>query len=584
MDEKNKKQKKSSILWKILIPVIIVGLAGIITSVTTLSAVYTMRRSSQQVTDVSMHVLQALDEINLHFEQSQKLTLAYCSAGSNTEMKEYIMGTLVGYSERVAECEQMVNTYSYTLSQEDQALLAGTFEKINAAQQEILEMLTLADTDPNAAFLTMNERMSTWADEIGSALDTLLASNDARIEAVKTQQTESFRSSMMKSILLMAILIVAFVATIIIILRYIILPLKNQQTQLAVIINDINGGNGDLTKRVAVRSNDEIGALGRGINEFIATLQEIMSKIITNSNTLDGVVGNVVENVASSNDSANDISAIMEELSATMEEVSATTATVSVNTGEVESRVQSVAQQTDTISAYAQEMKVRAVEMETNARANKDHTSEVIGNITGEMQVALENSKSVEKVAQLTEDILSISSQTNLLALNASIEAARAGEAGKGFAVVADEIRQLADSSRETANNIQTINAQVIEAVEGLVGASEKIIGYINETVLPDYQAFVEGGQQYSEDASHIDVSMAECAEEVRAIMSNMTEVAEAVDGINSAVEESAKGVTDAAVNIDSLVNAIAEVNVQMEENSEVAKTLKAESENFVNV
>ena len=74
---------------------------------------------------------------------------------------------------------------------------------------------------------------------------------------------------------------------------------------------------------------------------------------------------------------------------------------------------------------------------------NKNSTSQVINDITGELNTALENSRSGEKVAQLTEDILSISSQTNLLALNASIEAARAGEAGKGFAVVADEIRQL---------------------------------------------------------------------------------------------------------------------------------------------
>lgn len=584
MKNEKKVQRKSSVLWKILIPVTFVGIAGIVTAVSAVSGVYTMRRSSQQVTDVSLPILYSLDRINLDFEQSQKYALAYCSAEENAGLREHMRGALQELSGDVAAHEEIVNTYSYTFSADDQALIASTFAAIDDAQDEVMSMLTLADTDPDAAFLEMNDKMAEWADAIGGNLSKITDSNNMRIQSVVNKQTESFRACMLEAKGMMLVLVAAFIITIIIILRHVILPLKKQHQQLYEVINDINSGNGDLTKRLDVKSGDEIGACAGGINEFIGTLQGIMSKIIRNSTTLDGVVGNVVENVSSSNDSANDISAIMQELSATMEEVSATTSSVSENTAEVESRVQNVAKQTDTISSYAQEMKKRAGEMEHNAKANMDHTSEVIGGITEEMKAALENSRSVEKVSQLTTDILSISSQTNLLALNASIEAARAGEAGKGFAVVAEEIRQLADSSRETANNIQTINGQVIEAVDNLVNASRKIVTYVNETILPDYQSFVEGGQQYSQDASHVNESMEECAGEVRAIRENMIEVTEAVEGINRAVEESAKGVTDAAVSIDALVQSIAEVNSQMEENSEVAKTLKAESENFINV
>ena len=213
-----------------------------------------------------------------------------------------------------------------------------------------------------------------------------------------------------------------------------------------------------------------------------------------------------------------------------------------------------------------------------------DNTTTVVGEITAEMQQALENSKSVEKVEQLTGEILSISSQTNLLALNVSIEAARAGEAGKGFAVVADEIRQLADSSRETANNIQSINEMVIAAVQELVKSSEKIISYVNDNILPDYQSFVEGGHQYDTDATHIDMTMVEYAEETREILMNMKDMADSISGINRAVEESTNGVTSAAMNIDSLVQSISTVSEQMEENTSVAKNLKQESENFVNI
>ena len=99
--------------------------------------------------------------------------------------------------------------------------------------------------------------------------------------------------------------------------------------------------------------------------------------------------------------------------------------------------------------------RVGADSLAKSADENKRTTDEMVGNIVGTLKKAIEDSKSVERVNELTGEILNISSQTNLLALNASIEAARAGEAGKGFAVVADEIRQLADSSRDTANNIQ---------------------------------------------------------------------------------------------------------------------------------
>lgn len=580
---KNNK-RKSTVLIKLLGPVIALGLLTMITAVVGLQSMIAVQKASKTVSGNGFRALICFDEINKDFIQTQKYCLAVCGEPDNEGLYEYVVGQLKEFQSDVASYEEELLAMDDYFSDSDITTMNAVFSAMDNAQQETDELMTKAMSGDKDIISEANQVMQEWSTNIGDNLDTLITSNDEVIKANVEKQEKIYNANRATAFVLMGISVVLFIITVVVAVETIVKPLRRQNKQLSDIIDNINNGKGDLTMRVDVKSHDEIGQSAIGINHFIETLQNIMSKIINNSNVLDGVVGKVAESVNSSSDSANDISAIMEELSATMEEVSATTGGVSSNTASAEEKVKDMAEQTKIISQYAQEMKGRAVTLEQTANDNKNSTSQVINDITGELNTALENSRSVEKVAQLTEDILSISSQTNLLALNASIEAARAGEAGKGFAVVADEIRQLADSSRETANNIQTINEQVIEAVNGLVKASERIISYINENILPDYEAFVQGGRQYSEDAVHIDDSMAEYEKSAEEILSTMIEITDAIEGINKAVEESANGVTDAAVNVDSLVQSMSEVHGKMEENSSVAKNLKDESANFVNV
>ena len=580
---KNNK-RKSTVLIKLLGPVIALGLLTMITAVVGLQSMISVQKASKTVSGNGFRALICFDEINKDFIQTQKYCLAVCGEPDNEDLYEYVAGQLKEFQSNVASYEEELLAMDDYFSDSDITTMNAVFSAMDNAQQETVELMTKAMSGDKDIISEANQVMQEWSTNIGDNLDTLITSNDEVIKANVEKQEKIYNANRATAFVLMGISVVLFIITVVVAVETIVKPLRRQNKQLSDIIDNINNGKGDLTMRVDVKSHDEIGQSAIGINHFIETLQNIMSKIINNSNVLDGVVGKVAESVNSSSDSANDISAIMEELSVTMEEVSATTGGVSSNTASAEEKVKDMAEQTKIISQYAQEMKGRAVTLEQTANDNKNSTSQVINDITGELNTALENSRSVEKVAQLTEDILSISSQTNLLALNASIEAARAGEAGKGFAVVADEIRQLADSSRETANNIQTINEQVIEAVNGLVKASERIISYINENILPDYEAFVQGGRQYSEDAVHIDDSMAEYEKSAEEILSTMIEITDAIEGINKAVEESANGVTDAAVNVDSLVQSMSEVHGKMEENSSVAKNLKDESANFVNV
>lgn len=577
-------KKKSSVIAKLIIPVAVLGCIAIMIAGVSLYSMTAVQKESNQISGEGVRATICMDEINLAFANTQKLTLALCAEPSK-DLYEYVASQLTEYQSNVDSYEKELLAMDHYFTAEDIQLMNETFDLLTEAQGTTVELMQMAMAGDTAAAVTKaTSVMTEWSDTIATNMDTLISHNDELVKQNIQEQKDLYNQNMILSLILLAISFVAFVMVVVVIIKTVVKPLRKQTSELTEIIDEIKGGRGDLTKRVTVKSMDEIGQSSIGINQFIETLQNIMSNIISNSNVLDGVVGNVASSVAASSDNANDISAIMEELSATMEEVSATTNSVSENTTAAEGKVQKMADQTKVMSQYAQDMKKRATELEHTATENMNSTNEMIGEITTEMNQALENSKSVEKVAQLTADILNISSQTNLLALNASIEAARAGEAGKGFAVVADEIRQLADSSRETANNIQTINEQVIEAVQGLVVSSEKIVGYINENILPDYRAFVQGGQQYNDDATHIDNTMAEYAGEAQDILATMMEMTEAIEGISRAVEESANGVTDAATNIDSLVQSMSTVNGQMEENSTVAKNLKEESAAFASV
>lgn len=574
-------KKKSSVIAKLIIPVAVLGCIAIMIAGVSLYSMTAVQKESNQISGEGVRATICMDEINLAFANTQKLTLALCAEPSK-DLYEYVASQLTEYQSNVDSYEKELLAMDHYFTADDIQLMNETFDLLTEAQGTTVELMQTAMAgDSAAAVAKANSVMTEWSDTIAVNMDTLISRNDELVKQNIQEQKDLYNQNMILSLILLAISFVAFVMVVVVIIKTVVKLLRKQTSELTEIIDEIKGGHGDLTKRVTVKSMDEIGQSSIGINHFIETLQNIMSNIISNSNVLDGVVGNVASSVAASSDNANDISAIMEELSATMEEVSATTNSVSENTTAAEGKVQKMADQTKVMSQYAQDMKKRATELEHTATENMNNTNEMIGEITTEMNQALENSKSVEKVAQLTADILNISSQTNLLALNASIEAARAGEAGKGFAVVADEIRQLADSSRETANNIQTINEQVIEAVQGLVVSSEKIVGYINENILPDYRAFVQGGQQYNDDATHIDNTMAEYAGEAQDILATMMEMTEAIEGISRAVEESANGVTDAATNIDSLVQSMSTVNGQMEENSTVAKNLKEESAAF---
>ena len=367
------------------------------------------------------------------------------------------------------------------------------------------------------------------------------------------------------------------------VIRFVIKPILATNKDIRDIISGIDKGEGDLTRRVAVLSNDEIADLGNGINLFMDKLQQILKMIIENTNHMENVVREVGESVATSNDSATDLSAMTEELSATMQDVGHSVSVINNNTENVRGDVEMIAHKSGEINEFSKEMKANADKMESDARNNMDKTNETIGIILEGLGKAIEDSHSVGQVTSLTDEILNISSQTNLLALNASIEAARAGEAGKGFAVVADEIRGLADSSRETANRIQQINSVDVAAVKYLSDNANELVAYIQNAILPEFEAFVESGVKYRDNASYIENAMQEFTAKTDMLKKNIDEIALSISAITTAVDEGAEGINGAAKSTQNLVEDIVNISDKMNENKVIAQTLQKSTHVFAN-
>ena len=371
---------------------------------------------------------------------------------------------------------------------------------------------------------------------------------------------------------------------IIIVNKTITKPAKGASGKLGEIINKIDSGEGDLTERINVKSQDEIGQLVTGVNGFIEQLQGIMIKIRQEQNNLSDLANSITSEIADSNDNASSISATMEQLSASMEEVAATLDEITTGAQEILSASKEMSDEAETGKEFVAGVKGAAVSMRSDAQSSKENTTAMIQEIRAMLEVAIANSRSVEKINELTDEILSISSQTNLLALNASIEAARAGEAGKGFAVVADEIRVLAENSKNTANNIQGISSLVTNAVDELSADANKMLEFIDSTVLADYDKFVDMANSYHDDADHMDEILQGFYGNASKLAETMAQMTEGIDGINIAVDESAQGVTMAAQSTAQLVDALVNIKAESDTNQQISEELQGEVKKFKNI
>lgn len=296
-----------------------------------------------------------------------------------------------------------------------------------------------------------------------------------------------------------------------------------------------------------VKRKDECGAMGRAVGAMRANLRTMVGDI---SNVNSSITGSVTELETISNQinaMCTDNSATTQQLAAGMQETSATTETINGNIASMQTNANEIKQLANDGVSISSEVMQRANNLRQSTQTATNKTSQMYSNVKEKTEQAIEESKAVDRINELTDAIMSISSQTSLLALNASIEAARAGEAGRGFAVVATEIGNLANQTSQTVGDINTIVKEVNEAVSGMAESLQETMDFLENVVLKDYSDFEKVSEQYEKDADEFERSMSNIGDGITGLADSIEDIVKALEGINSIVGESTIGVTDIA-------------------------------------
>lgn len=565
-----------SLKVKVIVPLLLLAVIGIVSSLMGLVSLRQLGEAGNEIAAKRVPVIITLDAISLNIQQMQQLLLTHSVMDTKEDkarVEEEIgiaAATLKAYLEKyknLAEDETIYND------------MMASYEAYMANYSETLSLSAMNNT--RAVTEQVNGVLSDIFEQLNTKIQGMIIQEQTDIGLAKGKQGNIYNNAVIIAYGMLIIMVIVFVTSVLVAVKSIIIPTVDYERKLSEITKKINEKNGDLTQRITVCTGDEVGKLVKGVNLFIITLQRIMQEIVSSSDDLGKAFDKVNESISEVNKNTGDISVAMEEVASTMDTVSTTINVMNESTAKVGEAVNEVAGVTRDIHAHTNQMRNRAEELERTAVANKDGTDKMMSTIMVKLNEAIENSKSVSRVDELTNEILSISSQTNLLALNASIEAARAGAVGKGFSVVADEIRQLADNSRETANKIQNINGIVISAVNELSANANEIIAYISSTILPDYDNYAVSGKQYRADAEAVSKAMDNCMREMEDLNDHINSLAGQMNQIATSVGECSIGVNTSAGNTSTLVEEMKEVFQNVESSEKVVQNLKQNSDAF---
>ena len=526
--------KNISLKHRLIIPVALLGIVALLSNILSIINIRNVNSSASNIADNYMDGQSRLAEICQSYMNIHKMSLSHIVATDYNTMITLVQQI----KEEEALLDDMLAEYKYYVMPEDQKqyeLLLSDYSSFKHSL--VLLVCASASHKTQYACQLANTDVASYADAMEKDIDGLNSSINGQTAEARKQLSAVYFISLVAGISAVIICILLVFAVFKLINNYVIIPIKN----------------------------------------ILKTIQE-------SSGRINNMTGEVLKRTRDSKKSAAGLSSLSGQLSATIQKVAGNVSVINENTESVRSDVHSIAEECNAITDYTTEMDLRADAMQQSAKNSVKITGAKAEEILNSLNNAIEQSKSVDQIKTLTSKILAISQQTRLIAMNASVEAANARNGGKGAAVVAREIRDLANSSQETANQIQTINDIVTTAVYNLSENAQNLVDYMSQSVLTEFQEFVQSSSQYKEDAAHIRQVMDGFNRQTRHLKNSMSDIADSISTITKAIDEGAAGITSVAGNASNLASDIEDITQRMKTNQEVVEGLEKETVVFDNL
>lgn len=561
MDFLSRFKVKTRLIISFLVIVVFIAIVGIIGIISLGEA----NNNSREMYTINFNNSNMIKDIGSNIEKTQMdVMMLVFEPDTNTTA-----ATLEDIASLLSEKDKMLSTYenNHLSTQEKQVFsdFKNQLQNYLSMQQNIIKLVEEKNfTQATLAY----KNVDTLRNEMTATLNKLIQLNSDDAKLKDASNLEIFQKAILKMQVILGVGFIFALFFAILTSNYISRGLK-KCLDFSKALAD-----GDLTYKIKNSSKDEIGELCRALNSAGDINRNLVKNIISHSHDLSASSEELSATALEIASKLENINGYTKEIVNGTAESSSTSEEISASMQEVDSSVNELASKSTQGSDTSNQINERAVTLREKGQSSSNKANILLKEKQEKIKKAIEEGKVVDQVKNMADVIANISAQTNLLALNAAIEAARAGDQGRGFAVVADEVRQLAEQSAQTVSSIQGVIVKVQNAFKNLSQNSQEVLTFIEKNIEPDYQLFVNMGDQYGQDAKFMSSMSEDIASMSEEISATIEQVNNAVSGLAEVSQQSAQNSHEILESIDETTSAMQEVAKTSQNQAELALKL----------